>query len=488
MKILFVDPPGKNKGLNTGLAYLSAQLKDRHEVHVLDLNNRELGLCGDPNPEIPLDEVESKVLCALNERKPDLLGISVKTFTADVTRHILKVAKSQLKDMIIMVGGPHITLDGMKFVQETGVDFAVKWEGEYTTPKLCDVLEKNGNFDELKGILYWRDDHVVQMPPEGMVNNLDDIPFPCYDHFSSVIENGGQIDEYPILTSRGCVFRCSYCSMPKIMGNKWRSHSAERVVNELRHAKELYGISSFTVVDDNFTLNLERVAEICDLMISEEINLPWNSQNGIRADRITEDISLQMRRSGCRYVWVGVESADEEVFRSINKGEKLDDIVRGIRHLQKAKIQVGGFFITGLPGSSRDSDLKSVDFVKKLGIDAWWFNFVPYPFTEAWKWVQDHGTLLRPIDGALQYGAQNIEPVFETEDYPKAMRIETYNEIHIRMKYFDRLVDPSLRQAERWRCVYEMIDGYGLRTRMGFLLFVLKYNLRIAFKKIYFRQ
>jgi len=231
-------------------------------------------------------------------------------------------------------------------------------------------------------------------------------------------------------------------------------------------------------------LNSKRAKDICDLLISEKINLPWNSQNGIRADRISEDLAKKMKRSGCQYVWIGIESADEKVLKSVNKAEKLDSIEKGIEHLKKAGIRVGGFFIVGLPYSTRETDLKSIDFVKEHRIDGWWFNFVPYLHTQAWNWVLTHGKVFRSSNGALQFGTHDIEPVFETEEYPRESRMKTYNEIHIKLKYFDRLVDPSLKQWDKWRSVFKMVRPYGFGTILSFLIFIAKYNAKLVIKTL----
>ena len=479
MKILLVDPPGNNKGLNTGLGYLSAMLKTHHEVLVLDLNNIEPGSCGDPNPEMPLQEVEERVSSTVKRFEPDLFGVSVKTFTSRISKIIFKSAKKQKKDLITLAGGAHITLDGYSYMKEIGIDFGVKGEGDYTTLELCDTLEKQGNVNTLAGLLYWENNNLLQNPRNEGITDLDQLPFPDYSNFTSVMDNGDTLNEYPILTSRGCVFQCSYCSMPEIMGKVWRSQSPERVLNELLHAKEIYNIKRFTVIDDNFTLNIKRAEDICDQLISNNIDLPWSSQNGIRADRISETLATKMGRSGCEYVWIGVESADEKVFEWINKGETLEDIVRGIRYLKEAGIRVGGFFITGLPLSSRKSDLKAVEFVKNLKIDAWWFQFIPYPYTKAWDWVKENGRILRPIEGAIQYGGAKIDPVFETDNYSREDRIKTYNEIHIRMHYFDRLSEASGKSFFRWFSVLKKIMPYGPGIVSSFIIFLIKNYLRI---------
>jgi anaerobic magnesium-protoporphyrin IX monomethyl ester cyclase len=480
MKILLIDPPGKNKGINTGLGYLSAVLKENHEVLVLDLNNIEMGLCGDPNPDMKIDELETRIIKAVDDFDPELFGVSVKTFTAEISKHIFKLIKAQRPEILAVAGGPHITLDGFRFIQKNKIDFGIQGEGEYSTPKLCDALKGLDRIENIEGLFYWKGDQLSHNPRHNTIKDLDAIPLPCYDNFSSIIINGGFLKEYPILTSRGCPYNCSYCSMPTIMGGKWRPHSSERVIHELQHAKDKYHSTSFTVVDDNFTLNLKRVEDICDQLISNQIHLPWNSQNGIRADRINAYLAEKMKHSGCHYVWIGIESADEKVFNSINKGEKLEHIKEGIKHLRKAGIRVGGFFIVGLPYSTKEADLKSVDFVKKLGIDGWWFNFVPYPHTKAWDWVQTHGKILRSSNGALQFGTNSIEPVFETGEYPKESRIEAYNEIHVKLKYFDRLADSSLTLWSKWKNVFTIVAPYGFGSILSLLIFILKYNIKLA--------
>lgn len=483
MKILLVDPPGKNKGLNTGLGYLSAVLKKDHEVRVLDLNNIEIGICGEPNPDMPVHELEARINSAVDDFGPELFGVSVKTFTAGIAGHIFKMIHTNRPEITTIAGGPHVTLDGSNFIRENGINFGIQGEGEYTAVEVCNALSENGGIEHLEGVFYWKDGQLLHNSRNNVIKDLDALPFPYYSNFSSVIENGGVMKEYPVLSSRGCPYKCTYCSMPKIMGSKWRFREPRTVIAELTHAKQEYHCTSFAVVDDNLTLNLTRVERICDLLISERLNLSWNCQNGIRADRIREDLAKKMKKSGCRFVWIGIESADEKVFKEIKKGERLEDIKKGIRCLQDAGIRVGGFFITGLPHSTRDSDLKAVDFVKENGIDAWWFNFVPYPHTEAWEWVQLNGKILRPIHGVLQYGSNEIDPVFETDDYTRDTRIKTYNEIHIKLGFFDRLADPSLNQADKWTRIYKKVRPYGLWTTVLFLIYIMKYNVRSMAKR-----
>jgi radical SAM superfamily enzyme YgiQ (UPF0313 family) len=480
MRILLVDPPGKNKGLNTGLGYLSAVLRSSHDVRVLDLNNIEMGICGERNPDLPIQKVKDMVAAEVDEFVPDLFGISVKTFTAGVSKMIFELVRAEWPRINTVAGGPHITLDGMKFVRDCGIDFGISGEGENVIVRLCKALTDGSATEDIEGLIYGKGDTLTDNVPHDMISDLDSLPYPYYGNFSSVIAQGGHMIEYPLLTSRGCPYKCTYCSMPRIMGRRWRPRAPEAVVDELKHAKHEYGCTRVAIIDDNFTLNLRRVEDICDRMISEQLNMTWNSQNGIRADRIHEGLAAKMKRSGCRYVWVGIESADERVFNAINKGEKLDDIKRGISYLKKAGIGVGGFFIVGLPYSTREADLKSVDFVRENGIDAWWFNFVPYPHTEAWAWVRKNARILRSPEGVLQYGASDIKWVFETDDYLEEERIRTFKEIHYRMGYYHCLLDNSIGIQANMKNLFRDVMTYRPVSIFSLIYFFFRYSVKSA--------
>jgi anaerobic magnesium-protoporphyrin IX monomethyl ester cyclase len=474
MRILLIDPPGTTKGLNTGLGYLSAALERTHHVQVLDLNNIMIGWCGDPSPPLSSQNLEMRIVRSLKEFEPQIVGISVKTFTANITESILRLIRKTRPNTVCIVGGPHVTLDGLNFVQTTGADFGMQGEGEYSLPKLCSALEQNGPLEEIEGLFYRKEGEVRLGKSNQVIERLNDLEFPDYKKFSSIIENGGKIPEYPVLTSRGCPHKCSYCSMPGIMGEKWRYRDPINVVTEIRRARETYQSKSFTIVDDNLTLNNKRVEQLCDLLTLQVPGMRWNSQNGIRADRVSAALAKKMKLSGCQYVWIGIESVDEDVFAAIDKGESLDDIRHGIANIREAGIRVGGFFILGLPGSSRERDLKIIDFVKANKIDAFVFNFVPYPGTRAGKWVEQHARILRTAQGALQFGGRGFEPVFDTAEYPNETRIRTFNEIHVRLGYFDRLVDSSLPAWEKVRTIYGIVRPYGAEALLSLFYFALR--------------
>jgi len=436
MKILLIDPPGQNLGLNAGLGYLATLLKD-DEVRVLDIHNRAYGKLGGYIHKIEDTETLAEIKKELNDFDPDIIGLSIKTPTSALSKKIV----NSIKGKKIIVGGMHITLEGEEFLRDTNTDVAVLGEGESSFVGAVEAFRNNTDLSTVKGIMYRKDSELITTEKADLICNLDELPFPDYSVFDSVIKKGGVIEDYSLLTSRGCPYNCKYCTMFNLMGRGFRARTPENVVAELEQAVEKYQIKKFNMIDDNFSLNIDRAVKICDLIIEKEINLPWYTHNGVRADRLSKDLLLKMHLSGCKMIWLGVESADPKVFKEIDKGENLDDIKQSIMWAHEFGIEVSAFFIIGLPYSTLKSDLMSVEFSKKYGIDGWWFMFVPFPHTQYWDWVKKNAKMLKPHTESDLQNMEVPEPVFETPDYSEKDRLKAYYLIHILTHNFDRLVD-----------------------------------------------
>lgn len=384
MRILLINPIGDTQEYPAvGLAYIAASLKQRgFEARVADCN-----FTGENAFE------------AIDSYNPDVVGVSAFTYTFADAVKIAEYAKEKGKKVIM--GGPHASLLKEQILKENKcIDFVVAGEGELSLP---DLLAKMGKGAE----------KVVRSP---LITDLDYLSFP--DYTSLGIKT---LKKYPLLTSRGCPYACTYCSVGLIMGRQWRPRKAEKVVEELNHAKEKYGVAEFHILDDNFTFNIERAKEICRLLISEKIGIPWACPNGIRADKIDEELMALMKEAGCRAIAIGVESGDPEVFKKINKGETHDDIIRAVGLCRKYGITMQGFFIIGLPGSTLAAEKRSIDFslkLRKLGLTtAAWNMAVPYPGTALEKWVNENGRFIGKVIGRPNIQGLENEPVFETDDF-----------------------------------------------------------------------
>ncbi|MGC8976122.1 MAG: B12-binding domain-containing radical SAM protein [Candidatus Ratteibacteria bacterium] len=205
----------------------------------------------------------------------------------------------------------------------------------------------------------------------------DQLPFPNYelfDSFSIFLKNWQEGRwNYPIMTSQGCPYQCIYCVS---RNRKYLTRSPENCYEELKIAKEKWGIRSFSILDDCFNVDKRRVIKFCELI--KNLNLSWSCANGLRADRFDEEMAEALKESGCSHISFGIESIDDDVLKIIKKGETSQDIEKAIIIAKKYFNSVNGFFIIGLPGSSYEKDLKSLDWAKKMGINAHFSYYIPF--------------------------------------------------------------------------------------------------------------
>lgn len=414
--VVLIDSLGWQAGIhNLGLAYLAACLKAAGlAVQVIDLNNRFR----------PVAEVVE----ALRALQPDYIGFSVKSATfanaVELHRRLLEACPTAT----YLYGGAHASLAGPAVLEDAPPAYFFRGEAERALPAFL-RLHASGErrFRSIPGILYREPEGGVWMNDVAVEPDVDGLPFPDFSAFDS----RASFTAYPLLTSRGCPYNCTYCSVPMISGKRWRPRSPESVLAELEHATRDLGLDTFVVVDDNFTLRRSRAEAICQAILDRGLQVSWSCANGIRADRIWPDLAALMHRAGCREVAFGVESADTEVLAGLDKGETFEEIRVGIQAAQGAGLKVTGFFMIGLPGSTYAKDLRTLAHARKLGLDDFYFGLtVPYPGTRLWDWAQEHARFLIPwqntyhISEVFREGLDRVrlEPVFETPDYPAAQR------------------------------------------------------------------
>jgi len=415
MKVCFVEPAGVHKGLNTGLGYLCASIQE--EKKVFDFNNNP------KNIEQRFDEIS----------KYDIIGFSLKSLNVSDATNLGKRVKN--KNNVLIAGGVHISIDGHNFLKDNPLfDLAVSGEAEFVINDIISFIKKGEpKINEIPGVFYRKNGKILLSGGAKRISDLNSIPFPDYKSFDSY---DGRISNYPLVTSRGCPYSCTYCCVKKVMGRKWFAIPPERIIEELKYAIKEYGISRFNIQDDNFTLDIERAKQFCRLLEEEKLNLVWSCPNGIRADRVDLELLELMKKTGCFAITVGIETGIPHEFDAIKKGEKLESVTSMIKMAQEVGMDVYGNFIIGLPSSTLASTRKTIDFARGLKLDSSIFNLlVPFPGTESWDWVNANGRwLLDWKDGFMI--STNPRPVFETDDYTGQERIQAYMEANIKLKNY----------------------------------------------------
>jgi len=416
MDFLFVEVRGTNKYINNGLAYLAGGLDGSSSFKIVDLNY--------------LDWSENTLKKYIIDNNPKVLGFSVKSTNVSAVNNLINELKNKISSLII-VGGPHVSLLGQDYLKTNrNIDYGFKFEAESSISGFMDFLEGKKNIGDVAGLIYKANNQYC-FNPYFFDYKLDNLPFPDYEHFEGIEPiQYFKRKPYPLLTSRGCPFDCIYCSVKIVSGTAWRSRSVENILRELILVKERYQINRFEIVDDNFTMDTARAIKFCQALREKEINLKWSCPNGVRADRINEELASVMFLSGCDGVALGIESGDEEVFNNIQKGEKLSDIVKAVEILKGNNIRVTGFFIVGLPFDNLTKTKKTLKFIEKLNLNGGikWNFLIPYPHTQLWQWIEKNGRFLADFSSGKHFSrdGEKMTPIFETPDFDASSRLRAW--------------------------------------------------------------
>lgn len=365
----------------------------------------------------------------VESEKPDLIGFNMHSTTYQTVLHMVRALR-EFYDGMIVLGGPHaIYIDKKVFNDCAEIDVLVLGEGERVLAEIC-RREKN-DYDDIPGIVYRKNDRIKRNDPLIIRKKFGDYLFPDYRLFG--VEK--IYYPYPVATSRGCPFKCSFCN-PMMTHRTWRPRPLDDVLDELEFAKEKFGISGFKLVEPVFNLKPRRVIEFCDGLMERGIDLPWFSASGLRADGITRETVRAIKRAGCTHVKIGVESLVPEVFEHIDKGESLESIIESIKMIKDEGLPLWGSFIIGLPYDTFERSMENLRLANALGFDfTEWSLLVPYPGTTAHEWMVKHGTIYHTIETAHQAAVDGLSDnevhvACDTPEFPAEERRRAFHAIN----------------------------------------------------------
>ncbi len=317
-----------------------------------------------------------------NISRADLVGISTTTSTCKEAYSIARYARS--KGIPVVLGGVHATFMPEEALQYA--DFVCRGEADNTFSELLDCLQKGKAPLDVPGVSFRRGSEIVHNPLPDWVN-VENTPIPQL----SLITNLEKIGTYPVMTSRGCPYNCTFCSVTLMFGRRYRCRDDENVLAELAQYK---GENVF-FCDDNFTANPRRTKTLLKKMIERKI-LPkwWGAQVRTDAARDEELLSL-MRRAKCGTVYIGMESINPQTLKAYNKRQDVADIEYCINKFHKYNIMVHGMFVFGGDDDTVQTIRETADFALDTGIDTVQFLILtPLPGTPVFKKMEKEGRLL----------------------------------------------------------------------------------------------
>jgi anaerobic magnesium-protoporphyrin IX monomethyl ester cyclase len=440
MKVLLINPPqafypGSEQpagNLPIGLMYIAAVLQRAGvTVEILDAfmaatfqKNGETITVG-----MPFEQIKQEV----QNRKPDIVGIS-GPFTCQIENSIIvsKLTKEVNPDILTVMGGPHVTLVPKEFLEEAkDVDVAVIGEGEYAMLEVAQAFEGKKQLSEIQGIAYREKEKVIINPSRALIENLGELPYPAYDlvdmeHYLNPKKIGYrsfQDRAISMITSRGCPFNCCFCAVHLHMGQKFRAHSAQYVLDHIQYVVDKFKVKNIFFEDDNLTLDVKRFEAICDGIIERNIKIGWETPNGVRADCLNMELLKKMKQSGANSIFVGVESGDQQILDNvICKSLDLKRVVEFAKDAKQIGLKTGAFYIIGFPGETKENMQRTVDFALglKRDFDVGMHLFIATP---------SYGTRLYEECKAKGYIQQNLTwNAFAEARQPKGMPLIKTNE------------------------------------------------------------
>ena len=354
----------------------------------------------------------------IREFEPDIVGLSMMSFGYPRNYQLLEKIKQWFPNIKTVVGGPHMIM-GEKVLQECSIiDFGVVGEGEETIVELCGG---ESPVSAIKGLVYRETiGEVIYAGNRPFIADYDANGFPTFAEF--------EMEKYDnrimhVATSRGCPYKCIYCSAG---GTKIRLRRAVSVADEFEYWYAR-GYRNFRIVDDNFTFRAKRVFEICDEFENRGLTgLKIVCANGVRADKVTREMLRRMRGVGFTLLSFGVEGGSDRILKRLKKGETIDAIKRAINDACELGYMVSLFFLVGSPGETEADVRQSVNLAKEYPIcGANFYNIIPFPNTELFDWVSQNDYFVRDPGEYLANSSHWVnDPFFETPELSVEKRKE----------------------------------------------------------------
>lgn len=415
MHILLINIPSRRgKGgmcLPLGLLYVGGILeRARHSVEIYDPYCDDLEL-------IQFDQGNfSDIDKTIQRFNPEIIGFGGIASSYGRTKILSEYIHKNYPDIFQIAGGPLSSLYELMLTR-THISLIFHGETENTFPQFLEKFERGKNWEGIDGISYVTGVNVTRNPLAPQIENLDEIPFPSYhlvnlkEYYKSIFnvievfsqDNTEKFDResvlkkissdgslVPLITSRGCTNKCSFCYRHM---KGYRQHSVSYVINHIKYLLSHYGIRGFEFADELFNFNEGWVLEFCDALDREGLDI-YYLVTGARVDRITQVMLQRLKETGCIYISYGQESGSDSILKEYRKGVSFQKN-REITLLTKATgiicpVQI----VIGSPGETPKTIDETIRFLKDVRVGTPSVNYLlPFPETPIWQYVTDNGLI-----------------------------------------------------------------------------------------------
>jgi radical SAM superfamily enzyme YgiQ (UPF0313 family) len=368
-----------------GILYLAAYLREHFDV--------DLRLVDQRAENCSTDELARRAI----EFEADIVGISLLTSYAFTLQALTDAIRAGLPKSLIVLGGPHASSFGAKALENTVADAAVIGEGERSLEAIVAARLGGGDFSQIPGLV-WRDPAGAVVTNPGampVIEDLDSLPFPAYDlldiakYWNSISFGNLHLDRYvSMFSSRGCPRQCSFCH--RIFGKRFRAHSPERVVAEIKHYVKTYGVKEIEFLDDTINNDGDRVIRIAELMGKEGLKLKLGTPNGLQSHTLTEEVLDALVGAGLHHTSFALESGSPRIQKLIGKHLSIPKFLWCVEAAAKRHVLTNGFTIMGFPTETVEDIHETVRVASESMLHtASFFTIMPYPNTPLYDQLRE---------------------------------------------------------------------------------------------------
>lgn len=358
-----------------GFLYYAALLREKGGIipEILDAFTKKMGKSG--------------ILAFISRFRPDYIVFSPPTPYFSQYLDFVGALKSKYPRIKTVFCGPHASYFWEKSLLSGSVDFVLRGEIDLSLLELIIADFSENQYKRIDGLCFIHEKgcpHANSLAP--LIQDLDILPPPAWDLLKDhdyKVPFSRKSRFNIMITARGCPYGCSYCTTYGTYGYSWRFHSVERVIGEIKRLKAL-NYHDIGFWDDTFTVDLNRVAEICHRILEEKLNIRWIAL--ARTDTVNGKILKLMARAGCYQLQYGVEANSGAIMRELGKTANKKIAKRAFLLTRETGIEISAFFMVGHPKSGLNDDMKTVEMALKLNPDFASFNILtPFPGSKIYE-------------------------------------------------------------------------------------------------------
>ena len=339
----------------------------------------------------------------IERQGPDIVGMPCTTparFEVLDTTALIKKVNPNIK---IILGGPHATLMPQQILENYPfIDIIVRNEGDFTLLRLIECIERNGKLGDVQGISFRKGEKIYHTPDAPFIRNLDQLPFPAYHKFNlreyvpyeDITTELNRLVRAPLISTRGCPYKCIFCSSSDFWGHRWRFQSPKYVVDLMEYLYSQFDARYQRFFDDHFFASKRRTIEICQELVKRGLHkeIIWRCEG--RPDAGDREMYAWLAKAGCHMIEFGVESGTEEGLLALNKHYTLDQIRKALKITKDVGIFRKCFFIIGGPHENQKTVKQTRKFIEEVDPDRiHTFVLTAFPGTQLYERAKSEGLI-----------------------------------------------------------------------------------------------